>query len=89
MAASDNHLWQLMHINFFGRPSDNPNIIRLTYGVERITFTPGNTTTASVDWRDAFKRAYRGIPIGCYPTLIRQNNIPAMFHCFYPCCVSL
>ncbi|OIT39261.1 PREDICTED: F-box protein At5g52880 [Nicotiana attenuata] len=61
VAASDNHLWQSMHISFFGRPSDNPNIIRLTYGVERITFTPGNTTTASVDWRDAFKRAYRGI----------------------------
>ncbi|KAJ8536831.1 hypothetical protein K7X08_035232 [Anisodus acutangulus] len=61
LAANDNHLWQSIHINFFGKSSDNPNIIRLTYGVERISFTPGNTTAANVDWKDAFKLAYRGI----------------------------
>ncbi|MCD9560581.1 hypothetical protein HAX54_019298 [Datura stramonium] len=61
VAASDNHLWQSIHISFFGKSSDNPNIIRLTYGVERISFTTGNTTAANVDWKDAFKRAYRGI----------------------------
>lgn len=61
VAANDNHLWQSIHISFFGNSSDNPNIIRLTYGVERISFTPGNTNAANVDWKDAFKRAYRGI----------------------------
>lgn len=61
VAASDNSLWQSIHISFFGKSSDNPNIIRLTYGVERISFTPGNTTAANIDWKDAFKRAYRGI----------------------------
>ncbi|MCD7469476.1 hypothetical protein HAX54_008531 [Datura stramonium] len=31
VAASDNHLWQSIHISFSGSQSDNPNIIRLTY----------------------------------------------------------
>ncbi|XP_059304707.1 F-box protein At5g52880 [Lycium ferocissimum] len=60
VAASDNHLWQSLHIDFFGKSSDNPNIIRLTYGMERISFTLENTTAANVDWKDAFKRACRG-----------------------------
>lgn len=61
VAASDNHLWQSMHISFFGKSSDIPNIIRFTNGVERISFTPGNTAADNVDWKDAFKQAYRGI----------------------------
>ncbi|XP_049368322.1 F-box protein At5g52880 [Solanum verrucosum] len=61
VAASDNHLWQSIHIIFFGKSSDIPNIIRFTNGVERISFTPGNTSADNVDWKDAFKRAYRGI----------------------------
>ncbi|KAM3319898.1 F-box protein [Capsicum chacoense] len=63
VAGSDNHLWQCIHISFFGKSSDNPNIIRLTYDVERISFTPANITAANVDWKDAFKRTYRGISI--------------------------
>ncbi|PHT53214.1 hypothetical protein CQW23_07676 [Capsicum baccatum] len=59
VAASDNYLWQLIHISFFGKSSDNPNIIRLTYGVD----TPVNTVAANLDWKDAFKQAYRGISI--------------------------
>lgn len=61
VAASDNHLWQSIHISFFGKSSDIPNIIRFTNGVERISFTPGNTAADNVDWKDAFKRGYRGI----------------------------
>ncbi|PHT53216.1 hypothetical protein CQW23_07678, partial [Capsicum baccatum] len=63
VAGSDNHLWQCIHLSFFGKSSGNPNIIRLTYDVERISFTPANITAANVDWKDAFKRAYRGISI--------------------------
>ncbi|PHU23178.1 hypothetical protein BC332_08285 [Capsicum chinense] len=63
VAGSDNHLWQCIHISFFGKSSDNPNIIRLTYDVERISFTLANITAANVDWKDAFKRTYRGISI--------------------------
>ncbi|KAL3342182.1 hypothetical protein AABB24_026287 [Solanum stoloniferum] len=59
VAASDNHLWQSIHISFFGKSSDIPNFIRFTNGVERISFTPGNTAADNVDWKDAFKRAYR------------------------------
>ncbi|PHU23179.1 hypothetical protein BC332_08286 [Capsicum chinense] len=59
VAASDNYLWQLIHIGFFGKSSDNPNIIRLTYGVD----TPVNSVAANLDWKDAFKQAYRGISI--------------------------
>ncbi|KAK6794557.1 hypothetical protein RDI58_008010 [Solanum bulbocastanum] len=61
VAASDNHLWQSINISFFGKSSDIPNFIRFTNGVERISFTPGNTAADNVDWKDAFKRAYRGI----------------------------
>ncbi|CAN4085836.1 unnamed protein product [Withania somnifera] len=61
VAASDHHLWQSIHFSFLGKSNDNPNFIRLTYGVERISFTPGNTTATNVDWKDALRRAYRGI----------------------------
>ncbi|XP_015067942.1 F-box protein At5g52880 [Solanum pennellii] len=61
VAASDNHLWQSIHISFFGKSNEIPNIIRFTNGVERISFTLGNTGADNVDWKDAFKRAYRGI----------------------------
>lgn len=67
LAASDNHLWQLQYATFF-RSYDNGSKIngRQRYEVEDNEDTSFQeqeemVTRSSIDWREAFKRAYIGM----------------------------
>ncbi|XP_019177826.1 PREDICTED: F-box protein At5g52880 [Ipomoea nil] len=63
-AASDNHLWQLIYTNFFGTsPLNSSNDVECSrctsaQNVQDICREETSTST-SVDWKNAFKRAYK------------------------------
>lgn len=65
-AASDNHLWQLIYTNFFGTSLNSSNDMecsRCTSAQNAQGICREETSTAtSVDWKNAFKRAYKGTP---------------------------
>lgn len=64
-AASDNHLWQLLHVIFFGN-SENFSIhnARSSHAIiknKENKHTEENVFIGnSIDWRETFKRAYKG-----------------------------
>nr|GLL20108.1 F-box protein At5g52880 [Ipomoea trifida] len=62
-AASDNHLWQLIYTNFFGTSLNSSNDMecsRCTSAQNAQGICREETSTAtSVDWKNAFKRAYK------------------------------
>ncbi|KAL2540205.1 F-box protein [Abeliophyllum distichum] len=62
-AASDNHLWQLLHVIFFGNSEDfsNHNVLSSRAMIEEEENAQKEEKIVignSIDWRDAFKKAY-------------------------------
>lgn len=73
-AAIDNHLWQLIYTNFFGTSVNSSNDMgssRCTSAQNLQGICGEETITATnVDWKNAFKRAYKGTP-GIYKMVMK------------------
>ncbi|XP_015878294.1 F-box protein At5g52880 isoform X1 [Ziziphus jujuba] len=65
LAATDNHIWKLQYATFFGNYDNGlkTNGSQSCIGVKDIkgaSLQEEMATGTSIDWREAFKRAYRG-----------------------------
>lgn len=59
LAASDDQLWRVQYITFFEN-SDYSSRIRAPKGKNRGSVQEDVAAGTSIDWKEAFKRAYKG-----------------------------
>lgn len=66
-ATCDNHMWQLIYTDFFGISNNHSNDIGIrnyasSQNMQHTWQEEINTATSVVDWKEAFKRAYKDWP---------------------------